>query len=304
MKCFSSDTYFAQLPKGHPFPMRKFPESAQLIRELELADVIDPGFIRMEDLYRAHTPEYVKSIQTGNYNELTAARLGLPWHPTIWTRSLSATAGTLKAARVALEEGLAANLAGGTHHAFSDRGEGYCVFNDVVVATRALHTEEPFLHVMVIDLDAHQGNGTAASFANQPHVFTYSLHVGKNYPSRKEPSTLDVEVSRYATGSEYFDRLHNTLARAIESFEPDLIFYNAGVDVHENDRFGQMKLSTEQVRQRDEYVLRMTQKLSIPTCIVYGGGYNRDPHLTTLLHVQTIRVASQIHSQGPDASLT
>lgn len=303
MKCFSSDAYFAYLPEGHPFPMCKFPESASLIRDQGLAEVIDPGFIRLEELYRAHAPEYVNSIRTGDYNELTAQRLGLPWHPTIWRRSLSATAGTLQASRVALEEGLSANLAGGTHHAFYDRGEGYCVFNDVVVATRALHVEEPLLHVMVIDLDAHQGNGTAALFADQPHVFTYSLHVGKNYPSRKETSTLDVEVSRYARACEYFDRLHETLPRAIELFEPDLIFYNAGVDVHENDRFGQMKLSTEDIRLRDEYVLKMTHRLSIPTCIVYGGGYNRDPHITTLLHVQTIRVASQIEKQGKEARI-
>lgn len=284
--------------------MRKFPESAQLIRDQGLATVMDPGFISLERLYLAHSPEYVNSIQTGHYNELTAQRLGLPWHPTIWKRSLAEAAGTLQAALTVFKEGIAANLAGGTHHAFYDRGEGYCVFNDVVVATRALQVEEPRLRVMVVDLDAHQGNGTAALFANQPQVFTYSVHVGKNYPSRKEPSSLDVELSRYATATEYFDRLHATLPHAIEWFEPDLIFYNAGVDVHENDRFGQMKLSTDDIRQRDEYVLRMTYRLSIPTCIVYGGGYNSDPHLTTLLHVQTIRVASEIHKQAMNRNPT
>lgn len=294
MKCFSSDAYFAHLPPGHPFPMSKFPDSARQIRDAGIAEVIDPGVIAMRDLLRVHTREYVESIRTGEYNELTALRLGLPWHPTIWSRSIAATSGTLCAARCALREDIAANLAGGTHHAFADRGEGYCVFNDVVVATRALHADEPLLHVMVIDLDAHQGNGTAALFGGEPHVFTYSLHVGKNYPSRKEQSSLDVEVSRYAEAGEYFDRLESTLPDAVEAFEPDLVFYNAGVDVHENDRFGQMKLSTRDMLARDEFVLNLAHRWRIPTCVVYGGGYNRQDGMTARLHVQTIRAAASL----------
>ena len=292
MRCYSSPAYFAVLPPGHPFPMRKFPDSADAIQREGIAEVIEPGTIADADLLRAHTPAYIESIRTGQYNELTALRLGLPWHPTINTRSRAATAGTLAAARAALEDGIAANLAGGTHHAFADRGEGYCVFNDVAVVARRLWCDEPWLHVMVIDLDAHQGNGTAALFANDPRAFTYSLHVGRNYPSRKESSSLDVEVSRYAAAAEYFDKLESTLPAAVDRFEPDLVFYNAGVDVHEDDRFGQMKLTTGDMRRRDDVAISAARRWGIPTVVVYGGGYNRTEGVTADLHVQTIRVAA------------
>ena len=293
-KCFSSPAYTAVLPPGHPFPMKKFAASAGQVRCDGIAELIDPGVVSDEDLLRVHTPAYIESIRSGDYNEMTALRLGLPWHPTINTRSRAATAGTIAATYAALRDGIAANLAGGTHHAFADRGEGYCVFNDVAVAVRKLHTSEPWLHAMVIDLDAHQGNGTAALFENDPRVFTYSLHVGRNYPSRKERSSMDVEVSRYASAAEYFDRLHGTLPGAIESFEPDLIFYNAGVDVHEDDRFGQMKLNTQDMRARDQFAISAARQWAIPTVIVYGGGYNRTPGMTAQLHVQTLRVAAEV----------
>ena len=277
--------------------MRKFPDSAEQIRAAGIANVIDPGTISDEDLLRVHTPEYVESIRTGNYNELTALRLGLPWHPTINTRSRAATAGTLAATRAAMEDGIAANLAGGTHHAFADRGEGYCVFNDVAVAVRRLWCEEPWLHAMVIDLDAHQGNGTAALFAGDSRAFTYSLHVGRNYPSRKEISSLDVEVSRYAGADEYFEKLESTLPQAIERFEPDLVFYNAGVDVHQDDRFGQMMLTTEQMQRRDRFAIESARKWNIPTVVVYGGGYNKMEGMTAKLHVQTIEASAEFTNE-------
>ena len=292
MQCFSSDAYTAVLPAGHPFPMDKFAQSARMIRDEKIAEVIDPGTINERDLLHIHTPAYIESIRTGNYNALTALRLGLPWHSTINTRSRAATAGTLCAARAALRAGISANLAGGTHHAFADRGEGYCVFNDVAVAIHALRLDEPLLQCMVIDLDAHQGNGTAALFIGDANVFTYSLHVGKNYPSRKELSTLDVEVSRFAGAGEYFDRLTTTMPDAFARFEPDLVFYNAGVDVHEDDRFGQMKLSTHDMAERDRLVLKLTRGAHVPTVVVYGGGYNRAPGMTGQLHVQTINIAA------------
>ena len=274
--------------------MHKFQQSADAVRERNIGVVIDPGTITDEDLLRVHSAAYVRSIATGCYNDLTALRLGLPWHPTINTRSRAATAGTLAAAKAAMEDGIAVNMAGGTHHAFADRGEGYCVFNDVAVATAALRIHEPLLHVMVIDLDAHQGNGTAALFAGDPHTFTYSLHVGRNYPSRKEISSQDVEVSRYASADEYFQQLSATLPGAIEAFEPDLVFYNAGVDVHENDRFGQMKLATTDMRERDRFALTLCRRWSIPVAVVYGGGYNRTEGYTAELHVQTIEAAAQL----------
>lgn len=298
LRVFSSHAYFAHLPPGHVFPMEKFPQSAKQIAEEGLARVIDPGVIADRDLLRVHTPEYVNSIRTGAYNELTALRLGLPWHPTISARAHAATAGTLCAARAALEDGLSANLAGGTHHAFPDRGEGFCVFNDVAVAIRALQDDEPLIHCMVIDLDAHQGNGTHAIFAADTHVYTYSLHVGRNYPSRKVPGSQDVELPRFAEPGEFFDALSTTLPRAVESFEPDLVFYIAGADCHVDDRFGQMKLTTNDMAARDRLAIDLCREWRIPTCVVYGGGYNKTPGMTAALHVQTIRVASaRFHSE-------
>jgi len=273
--------------------MSKFAESADAIRERQIGRVIDPGVIETDDLLRVHTLAYVSSIRTGHYNDATKLRLGLPWSERLSQRSHRATAGTLCAARAAMEDGIACNLAGGTHHAFADRGEGFCVFNDVAVAIRALQASEPWYRFMVIDLDAHQGNGTHFIFRGDPNVFTYSVHVGKNYPSKKEPGTIDVELSRWAGSDEYFARLESTLPGAIESFEPDLVFYIAGVDVHEDDRFGQMKLTTTDMERRERWTIDLCRDARIPTTVVYGGGYNKTPGMTAELHVQTVRVASE-----------
>jgi acetoin utilization deacetylase AcuC-like enzyme len=275
--------------------MRKFPDSvAKLMEEgtLGAGQIADPGFISDTDLLRVHDADYVQSIRVGPFNELTRERLGLPWSAALSRRSHCAVAGTLAAARAAMADGIACNLAGGTHHAFRDRGEGYCVFNDVAVAIGALRVEEPYYQIMVVDLDAHQGNGTHAIFAGDPGVFTYSVHVGRNYPSRKYRGTLDVELSRYAGADEYFSRLDGTLPGAIERFEPDLVFYIAGVDVHEDDRFGQMRLSTADMRRRDESTIGLCRHWRIPVVVLYGGGYNRAEGMTTELHCQTIRLAA------------
>jgi acetoin utilization deacetylase AcuC-like enzyme len=295
MRCFSSPRYFVPLPPGHVFPMRKFPDSvAALVRDGTVAadDVIDPGFVADEDLLRVHTPAYVRSIRTGEYNEPTRLRLGLPWSRALAERSHCAVAGTLCAARAALEDGIACNLAGGTHHAFADRGEGFCVFNDVAVAVRALQHDEPYLHAMVVDLDAHQGNGTHALLAGDPGAFTYSVHVGRNYPSTKVPGSLDVELGRWAGADEYFDRVEATLPAAVERFEPDLVFYIAGADVHVDDRFGQMRLTADDMRRRDGRVISLCRGWDIPVVVLYGGGYNRAEGMTTELHCQTVRVAA------------
>src|SRR5687768_834200 len=295
IRCFSNSRYFVPLPAGHVFPMRKFPDSvSKLIDEgtLSTDDLIDPGSIDDVDLLRVHTPDYVRSIRTGTYNDLTARRLGLPWSERLCLRSHAAVAGTLLAAEAALEDGIACNLAGGTHHAYPDRGEGFCVFNDVAVAIRALQHEEPYIHAMVVDLDAHQGNGTNFIFTGDANVFTYSMHVGRNYPSRKETGSLDVELPRWVGGHEYLMRLHSTLPHAIERFEPDVVFYIAGVDVHEDDRFGQMMLTTDQMRERDEWTIDLCRDWDVPVVVLYGGGYNKAEGMTTELHCQTVRVAA------------
>ena len=292
LRCYSSDAYFAQLPDGHVFPMDKFPVSAAAVAGRGIGRVIDPGFLAEAELLGVHTGGYVDSIRTGQYNALTDLRLGLPWHPTIWTRSRAATAGTLAATYAAFDDGLAANLAGGTHHAFADRGEGYCVFNDVAIAIRHLQQREPYLQAMVIDLDAHQGNGTHHIFREDANVYTYSMHVGRNYPSRKEPGTQDVELPRWCDGDTYLRRLAETLAPAVDQHEPDVAFLILGVDVHADDRFGQMKLSTRQMRQRDALAIQTCRDRAVPVVLLYGGGYNRTPGMTAELHVQSVTVAA------------
>ncbi|HYE18209.1 MAG TPA: histone deacetylase [Tepidisphaeraceae bacterium] len=294
LTCFSSDRYTAPLPPGHVFPMSKFAESAAAVRADPRCTVIDPGLIGDGELLRVHTPAYVESIRTGAYNEVTALKLGLPWSPQLALRSRAATAGTLAAARIALADGMACNLAGGTHHAFPDRGEGFCVFNDVAVAIRALQVDDPWYHLMVVDLDAHQGNGTHFIFAGDSRVFTYSVHGGRNYPSKKVPGTMDVELPRWVEPAEYFERLEATLPGAVEGFEPDLVFYIAGADVHVDDRFGQMRLTTADVRRRDEWTIRLCRQWGIPVVVTYGGGYNTTPGMTARLHVQTVEVAAEI----------
>ena len=293
LACFTSPRYFVPLPPGHVFPMEKFPQSAEkLVAEGTIAATTDPGRISDVDLLRVHTPAYVESIRIGRFNDLTSRKLGLPPSLALSDRSHCAVAGTLAAARAALRDGLAANLAGGTHHAFPDSGQGFCVFNDVAVAIRALRHDEPYLHCMVIDLDAHQGNGTHAIFADDPYTFTYSVHVGRNYPSAKVAGDLDVPLSRWATAGEYFDRLHATLPAAVERFEPDLVFYIAGVDVHADDRFGQMTLSTRDMAERDRWTVDLCRDWSIPLVLLYGGGYNRDRPTTAELHCQSVRLAA------------
>ena len=295
MSCFTSPAYFVPLPPGHVFPMEKFPQSAAtLLAEGTVAAdcLLDPGVVAGADLLRVHTRDYVESIRGGRFNELTARKLGLPPSDALSRRSHAAVAGTLAAARAALADGLAANLAGGTHHAFPDSGQGFCVFNDVAVAIRALRHDEPYLHATVIDLDAHQGNGTNFIFAADPLTFTYSVHVGRNYPSAKVPGSLDVPLSRWATAGEYFDRLHATLPGAIERFEPDVVFYIAGVDVHADDRFGQMKLSTADLARRDVWTIDLCRDWGIPLVLLYGGGYHRERAMTAELHCQSVRVAA------------
>lgn len=275
--------------------MRKFPDSVSRLLEdgtLRPPQIVDPGLIDDRDLLRVHTADYIASIRSGTFNAATRLKLGLPPSEALSARSHCAVAGTLAAARATLEHGIAANLAGGTHHAFPDRGEGFCVFNDVAVAIRTLRAVEPYLQTMIVDLDAHQGNGTNFIFRDDPSVYTYSIHVGKNYPSKKEPGTQDVELPRFAPAETYFAALESTLPAALESFEPDLAFYIAGADAHVDDQFGQMMLSTADTARRDRWTIDLLRSHGIPTVVLYGGGYNKVPDMTTELHCQTIRIAA------------
>jgi acetoin utilization deacetylase AcuC-like enzyme len=301
VRCFYHEDYYFPLPAEHPFPMDKFWRAEALIRAADLPALsihpIAPA--PFDALLRVHTSDYLERIRTGTLDHLAALKLGLPASEALLTRSRLEVAGTLAAARAALADSLACNLAGGTHHAFPDHGQGYCVLNDVAIAIRDLHVARPALRVFVLDTDAHQGNGTHAIFAADPRVFTYSIHVGKNYPAIKTPGSLDVELPRYVPGADYLEALEATLAPALHEFAPDLILWIAGADPHKHDRFGQMKLTVADFAARDEHILRLVTTARVPTAILYGGGYNRDREHTARLHAATVLRAANYFRSGP-----
>ncbi len=296
MRCFYSPGYFLPLPDGHPFPMIKFPMawemlvSGGIIGEQDITGV-DP--VAREHLERVHTAEYLDRLARGDLTQKEATLLGLPPSPELFIRSAREVEGTRLAARAALADGSAANLAGGTHHAFADHGEGFCALNDVAVAIRDLQTDHPKLRIMVVDTDAHQGNGTHALLGSDDRVFTYSIHVASNYPSRKVRGSLDVGLERFAAGDAYLRALRESLPGAVERFKPDLAIWLSGADPHQNDRFGQMQLTLRDMGERDEYVLSLFVPRGIPVAVLYGGGYNRELSNTARLHRNTVAAAAQ-----------
>jgi len=299
VRCFYHPGYTFPLPEEHPFPMDKFWRAREMIRaECPSVRITHVEPAPVAQLLRVHTTSYLTSIRTGTLGRDDLVRLGLPPCEGLLTRSRRETAGTVAAMWAALEGGLACNLAGGTHHAFPDRGLGYCVLNDVAIAIRDLQAIHPERRIFVIDTDAHQGNGSNSIFAGDERVFTYSIHVGRNYPAEKTAGSLDVELPRFVSGAEYLEQLNATLPAELEQFAPDLAFWIAGSDPHENDRFGQMKLSDADMNARDRAVLDLVTRLGIPTAVLYGGGYNRDRIHTARLHANTVKLTESFWRGG------
>lgn len=294
MKCFYHPGYYYALPEGHPFPMEKFPQAAEELAARSEVECVLTTPAPISSLERIHHPNYLRNLQTGNLSQDAKARLGLPVRPELLQRCQLEVGGTLAAMHTAREEGVAANLAGGTHHAFADRGMGYCVLNDVAIAAQELWQLEPQARVMVIDTDAHQGNGTHALLTGEARAFTYSIHVGANYPSVKVPGTLDVPLPRWADASTYLSALESSLPAAITQFRPDWIFWVSGVDPHEQDRFGQMRLKDEDLAQRDRWVAQWALASGSKLVLLFGGGYHRQRTRTAQLHVQTVLLTAQI----------
>jgi len=282
------------LPPTHPFPGAKY----RLIRELllargviEEADIDRPEEAPLEALQRVHTAAYLEKLASGDLTAAEQRRLGFPWSPELWVRSRRATAGTLLAARRALETGLGANLAGGTHHAFADHGEGFCVLNDVAVAIRTLQREGRATRALVVDLDVHQGNGTAAIFEGDASVFTFSIHGAGNYPAIKMRSSCDVGLPDGTGDSDYLAALERHLPPIIERFRADIVFYLAGVDVAAGDRYGRFALTDDGLRERDRRVLAAAHGAGMPLVITLAGGYAETPERTAALHAIVIEEA-------------
>ena len=304
MKAFYSDTFVLPLPEHHRFPMAKY----RLLRER----LVEDGVLDHQDLHVAepatwdelrlvHDAGYLDAVATGTLAADAQRRIGFPWSPMMVERSRRSVGATIAAAREvtgrrragarAFQASVAANLAGGTHHAFRDRGEGYCVFNDVAVAASLLQRDRAAQRVAVVDCDVHQGNGTAAIFRDTPAVFTFSLHGAKNFPFRKETSDLDVTFDDGAQDEEYLTALDRHLPAVLDQHGPDIVFYLAGADPYEGDRLGRLKLTIAGLRQRDRMVFDACRRRELPVVVVMSGGYAPDVNAIVTIHTNTIREA-------------
>jgi acetoin utilization deacetylase AcuC-like enzyme len=310
MQAFHSDHFVLPLPDGHRFPMQKY----RLLRE---AAESEPGLHLQEapaatdgELALAHTPNYVMSVSEGLLSAAEQREIGFPWTPRMVERSRRSVGATIAAARAALADGIAANLAGGTHHAYADKGGGYCVFNDVAVAARLMQAEwhrhhRALLRIAVIDLDVHQGNGTAAIFRDDPTVFTLSLHGERNFPFRKEASDLDVALPDGCRDDEYLAALDAALGALWQRHvhgAPGLVFYLAGADPHEGDRLGRLKLTAAGLAERDRRVFDATRARRIPVAISMAGGYGHQIADTVAVQLATLREALASREQWNNAA--
>ena len=293
VRVFYCDHFVLPLPPDHSFPMAKYRLTRERLVDdgvIDPLDVVEACAVPWDLLRLAHTAEYVEAVRTGTVPREIQRRIGFPWSPEMAERARRSVGATIQAAREALNSplGVSANLAGGTHHAFADRGEGFCVFNDVAVATRLLVAEGRVARVAVIDCDVHQGNGTAAIFVDDPSVFTFSMHGANNYPFRKEASDLDVVFADGTGDAEYLEALSRHVPGLLASHRPDLVFYLAGADPYEGDRWGRLKLTFEGLRQRDAIVLNTCRAADVPVAITMAGGYARDVEAIVRIHTATI----------------
>lgn len=274
----SHPAYEATLPDGHRFPMRKYGRLAEVLVERGLAPngFVTPEIASAELIALTHDRAYVDQVFACAVPREIERRIGLPVDEGVARRARTSAAGTLLASRLSLEHGLAASAAGGSHHGQRETGAGFCVFNDVAIAAKALKHEGTIHHGLVVDLDVHQGDGTADCLRSEPDLFTFSMHAEKNYPVRKIPSDLDIGLPDGMEDNAYLNELAAHLPRLLDALEPDLVFFNAGVDPHRDDRLGRLALSDEGLRRRDSYVVEQAQSRGIPLVAVIGGGYAPD----------------------------
>lgn len=299
MKLFYCDHFVLPLPEGHRFPMQKYSllrETLSVSSRFAKEDFHVPEAATDAEIQRAHCPDYLHRVSHGLLSEREIRRIGFPWSPAMVERSRRSSGATMAACRAALEEGCAANLAGGTHHAFYDRGEGYCVFNDAAIAARAMQAEGHIERVAVIDCDVHQGNGTAAVLAGDPTTFTFSIHGAKNFPFHKEKSDLDIELPDGTGDEDYLRALESGLMAALNHANADLAIYLAGADPFEDDRLGRLKLTKQGLAARDCMVLEACRERGIPVAIAMAGGYARRLEDTVAIHATTVLTAAELFS--------
>lgn len=297
MRIYYSDRFVLPLPPEHRFPMAKY---SRLRERVSAAGLVSPTALQEpaaapdEAITRAHDVEYLSRVRRGALSGQEMRRIGFPWSPEMVERSLRSAGATLAAARGALEDGCGVNLAGGTHHAFRDRGEGYCVFNDAAVAARAMQAEGRARQVAIIDCDVHQGNGTASILAGDDSVFTFSIHGARNFPFRKETSDLDIELPDGTGDPAYLDALAHGLMETLDRSRPDFAVYLAGADPWMDDRLGRLALTKRGLQERDRLVLETLKREGIPVAIAMAGGYGRVIGDTVDIHFQTVKAAAEL----------
>lgn len=300
MKIYYSDHVILPLPEGHRFPISKY----GLLRER----VLNAGFVPPQDLVvsppasdeeilRVHTAEYWNKVVSGTLSEKEIRRIGFPWSPGMVERTRRSVGGTIGACRAALADGLAANLAGGTHHAYADHGEGFCVLNDVAVAARAMQAEKRAGRVVIIDCDVHQGNGTASIFAGDESVYTFSIHGAKNFPFHKEPSDLDIALPDGCGDAEFLEELKRGLEISIDESHAELAIYIAGADPYQSDKLGRLALTQAGLLARDQMVFEYCQDAGLPVAVVMGGGYAHNIEDTVEIQFQTVRLAVELNGR-------
>lgn len=295
MRAFYTDHFVLPLPPEHRFPMRKY----SLLRERVMAEglasqLIVPEAATDEQILRAHDADYLERVTSGTISSKEMRRIGFPWSPEMVERSRRSSGATIAACRAALEDGIAVNLAGGTHHAFRDHGEGYCVFNDSPIAARVMQAEGRVRRVVILDCDVHQGNGTASILAGDSTIFTFSIHGANNFPYHKEKSDLDIELPDGTGDDLYLDMLEEGVQRALALANADLAIYLAGADPFEGDRLGRLKISKDGLAKRDALVLGSCHERRIPIAVTMAGGYARNIEDIVDIHLQTVRTANQI----------
>ncbi|MEM6770110.1 MAG: histone deacetylase [Bacteroidota bacterium] len=298
MRIAFSPIYRYQLPPKHRFPMDKYtllPEQLLYEGTITRSSFFGPEPLPESAILRTHTEEYWYKLKTNTLSRKEARAIGFPMRPALIARGRVIAQGTLDCARHAFNDGVALNVAGGTHHSFADRGEGFCVFNDIAIAANELLYTGEIKQALVVDLDVHHGNGTAHIFRNDPRVFTLSFHGAKNYPNRKPPSDLDVGFPDGTQDERYLQTLYDTLPRVLDEVQPDLVFYLSGVDILQSDKLGRLSCSLAGCRQRDRFVFESCHQRNLPVAVSMGGGYSE--RLATIIeaHANTYRMAEAVY---------
>ena len=294
MKVFYTDHFNFPLPADNRFPLEKYSLLRQQILKDDIVDVIKfcvPRAATYQEIVRAHSPDYFERLQNGEMTFKEMRRIGFPWSVDLVERAKRSAGATIEAGLAALKENIAVSLAGGTHHAFRDRGEGYCLLNDSVIAARALQSENRLENILIIDCDVHQGNGTAALVANDATIFTFSIHGKNNFPSRKEKSDLDIALEDETDDRVYLEALEKGLIHALDIFEAEMVIYLAGADPYESDRFGRLRLSKPGLLERDRMVFEYCHKAAIPLVVTLAGGYANNIQDSVDIHFQTVKLA-------------